>query len=287
MSTKQSLPKTIFVMGYGAIGKAFTEIALKNFPKLNIVVCDSYDLDKKDDRFQYVKMGVKRDNISSVMKHVKSGDVMVDLSTNIDVLKMWGLCMENGVMYMNTAMEEWEDSSNPVSFPKDTTEMYNSSLGHRHDKAEKSKHWSPNKGTTSIFEHGMNPGLISHFAKKGVIDAANYFLSRSDWTDLNREKIAKYVKEKNFPKLAQELGLHTIHCSEVDNQWVPNPPKDLKTKFYNTWSCRGFLTEGMVPIQVARGSHEDEKSEELPRLRNGSLIMSWNPSCYYWGKNIY
>jgi homospermidine synthase len=184
-------------------------------------------------------------------------------------------------------MEEWEDSSNPVSFPKDTTEMYNSSLGHRHDEAEKSKHWSPNKGTTSIFEHGMNPGLISHFAKKGVIDAANYFLSRSDWTDLNREKIAKYVKEKNFPKLAQELGLHTIHCSEVDNQWVPNPPKDLKTKFYNTWSCRGFLTEGMVPIQVARGSHEDEKSEELPRLRNGSLIMSWNPSCYYWGKNIY
>jgi homospermidine synthase len=53
------------------------------------------------------------------------------------------------------------------------------------------------------------------------------------------------------------LGVHTIHCSEYDNQTMKDIPLDCDKKFYNTWSCRGFLTEGLVPIQVSRGSHED------------------------------
>jgi len=146
------------------------------------------------------------------------------------------------------------------------------------------------KGTTSLFEMGMNPGLISHFAKKGLFDAANYFIqNKNQFSDLNFDKIQTYLKEKNYPKLAQELGLHTIHCSEMDNQyvvdWVKNPPKDLKTKLYNTWSSRGLLNEGLVPIQVARGSHEDKENKLFPRVFNNTCIMSHHPSVYYWAKS--
>jgi homospermidine synthase len=196
--------------------------------------------------------------------------------------------MKNGVMYMNTAMEEWEDSENPNSFPKTTEELYKTSLAYRHDMAQSQEYWNANQGTTSVFEHGMNPGLISHFAKKGLLDAARFFLTKrneEELKDLDFDLIEKVSKEKNYPKLAQALGLHTIHCSEVDNQWVKEPPSDLKKKFYNTWSCRGFLTEGLVPLQVAKGSHEDNYSEEFPRVRENTCIMSWGPSKNYKAKS--
>jgi len=150
------------------------------------------------------------------------------------------------------------------------------------------RNWNPTEGTTSVFEHGMNPGLISHFVKKGLLDAGNYYLSKKadqSFKTYDFASIEKYTQERNYPKLAQTLGLHTVHCSETDDQWVKNPPKDLKTKFYNTWSCRGFLTEGLVPIQIAKGSHEDNENEEFPRVRDNTCIMSWGPSKNYKAKS--
>jgi len=279
------LPKNIFLLGYGAMGKCFTEILLKHFRNANLTVCDFIDLQKEESRFKYIKMKVDRKNITNIFSHVQKGDILVDLSTNIDFLDIWSMCNKNGVMYMNTAMEEWDDSVNPNSFPKNEDELNRTSLGHRHDEAVNAKFWSPKSGITSVFEHGMNPGLISHFMKKGLLDAGNYFLTRSDWKDLDKEKIKKHLKEKNYSKLAQALGLHTIHGSEHDNQVVDDVPKNLKTKFYNTWSCRGFLTEGLVPIQVARGSHEDLVNKDYPRVRKNTTIMSWTPSNRHWGNS--
>ena len=92
------------------------------------------------------------------------------------------------------------------------------------------------------------------------------------------------MKNRNYAKLAQAIGLHTIHCSEKDDQIMKNTPIDVRNKFYNTWSCRGFLTEGMVPIQVARGSHEDKENKEFPRVRHDTFIMSYAPSNHYWCK---
>lgn len=40
----------------------------------------------------------------------------------------------------------------------------------------------------------------------------------------------------------------------------------------------------MIPIQVARGSHEDLKFKDYPVFRNNELIMSWGPSTHTWAK---
>ena len=280
--------KTVFVLGYGAIGKAFTDVLCQKHPSTNIIVCDVFELPKSETRFKYIHMKISRDNITKIFDYVGNGDILVDLSTNICCLELWPLCMKNGVMYMNTAMEEWEDSENVKSFPKSIEELYKTSLGCRHDEVMKMEIWNPNLGPTSVFEHGMNPGLISHFVKKGILDTAEHFLAnKSDqsFSDLNFSLIKKYLAEKNYTKLAQELGLHTIHCSEVDNQWVTNPPTDRKEKFYNTWSCRGFLTEGLVPIQVVKGSHEDEENHQFPSIRDNTCFTSWTPSKNYKAKS--
>jgi homospermidine synthase len=128
----------------------------------------------------------------------------------------------------------------------------------------------------------MNPGLISHFAKKGLLDAAKHFLEE-EFSDINKNEVEKYLTTRNYPKLAQALGLHTIHCSESDNQIISDDeyPTDSKEVLYNTWSCKGLLNEGLIPIQIARGSHEDIQNKELPRVYDNKLIMSWAPAIHY------
>jgi homospermidine synthase len=87
-----------------------------------------------------------------------------------------------------------------------------------------------------MFAHGMNPGNISHLTYKGIYDAAKYFLTRREWKDLDYNLIQKHLEAKNIKKLAQALGLHTIHCCETDGQFFYPKPSDVKTKLYNNWS---------------------------------------------------
>lgn len=132
----------------------------------------------------------------------------------------------------------------------------------------------------------MNPGLISSCVKQGLEDAAHYYLKDPRATDLDKKGLEKWLGDKNHAKIAMTLGVHTIHCSEWDNQVLSKKPADLGQTFYNTWSCRGFLTEGLVPIQVARGSHEDTSFDsEFCVVRNGTCIMSHKPSTLTWANS--
>jgi homospermidine synthase len=277
-------PKKVMLLGYGAIGKCFTEMLLNHLPDINLMVVDLFDYE--DSRFQFLKFKVTKDNIPELLNFLNKRDLLVDLSVCVDFIEMWRNCMERGIMYLNTACEEWGDSEDPITFPKTENEMYLTSIPFLHDQIERSEFWRIGTGTTAVIEHGMNPGLISHFSKKALLDAAYYFMmkcSDPNYNDLDFKLIEKHLKEKNYPKLAQALGLHTIHCSEIDDQWVNPIPKDVKTKFYNTWSCRGFLTEALIPIQVSCGSHETIQHKEFPVVKDGTCIMSWGPSYLYEG----
>jgi homospermidine synthase len=55
-------------LGYGAIGKAFVEILLKQYPEAQIVAVDTYDLGYKENRFQYINNPVNKDNIKDLFK---------------------------------------------------------------------------------------------------------------------------------------------------------------------------------------------------------------------------
>ena len=113
-----NITQNVFLLGYGAIGKCFTEILLKNHPSINLIVWDMIDVPQEETRFKYIKKQILKENISSIMEYLQKGDILVDLSTNIDVVETWTLCAEKGVMYLNTAMEEWEDCEDAISFPQ-------------------------------------------------------------------------------------------------------------------------------------------------------------------------
>lgn len=100
----------------------------------------------------------------------------MDLSTNIDFHTIWELCAKNNVRYMNTALEQWEDSEEANSCPKNSDEAYKLSLGYIKDMVKRSKFWNPEHGATSLFECGFNPGVVSHCVKKGLEDCATHYL---------------------------------------------------------------------------------------------------------------
>lgn len=88
---------------------------------------------------------------------------------------------------MNTALEQWEDSEDANSCPKNSEEAYKLSLGYIKDKAKQSKYWNPKSGATSILEMGFNPGVISHCVKRGLEDCAKYYLKHDDqFKDVNK-----------------------------------------------------------------------------------------------------
>ncbi len=72
---------------------------------------------------------------------------------------------------MNTSVEVWD--SYAERFTADPVEK---SLYARQMKLrELTKDWK--NATTFIVDHGANPGLISHFAKQGLVDIANRMIT--------------------------------------------------------------------------------------------------------------
>lgn len=80
-----------------------------------------------------------------MLNRLKKGDFLVDLSTNIEFLEMWPLTVKQGICYINTSLELWEDNKNAVSYPKNLEEMYKTSIGYLKDQAENSSIWDPKK----------------------------------------------------------------------------------------------------------------------------------------------
>ncbi len=289
---KLTLPSKILLLGFGAIGKCFAEILLKSYPNSNLIICDAVfpeDFSRTFSNFKVEKIHRKitKENLAETFNFLSAGDLIVDLSTDIGCLEVWGFCQTKGILYLNTSFEEWEDCVESVSFPRDLSELYKASVCSRKENISQSHFWNKEQtGATAVFQHGMNPGLISHCMKKGLFDAAKYFLdnrANTKFSNFDYEKIQKYLNEKNYPKLAQELKLFSVHCAESDNQTVEETLENASEKLYNTWSGRAFLSEVMIPIGFCFGSHEDkETNDRFPRV-DDKIIMSWNPSRLYLG----
>ena len=106
----------ILIVGYGAVSQCTLPILLKliKVPYENVTVMDFED--KSKDIAPWVKKGIhyirKRvtpDNMSALLaKHLKAGDILIDLAWNIDCCEILQWCHDRGVLYVNTSVEVWD-----------------------------------------------------------------------------------------------------------------------------------------------------------------------------------
>jgi homospermidine synthase len=122
---------------------------------------------------------------------------------------------------VNTSVEEWD----PYRDDK-RTDPTQYTLYYRHMKLRKlmAEKWGNKKGTTAIVDHGANPGLVSHFTKKALIDIAKKILKEKP-NDPRAKDLEKFLAAKDFAKLAQMTGVKVIHISERDTQITDDPKR--------------------------------------------------------------
>ncbi len=73
------LPGKVLVLGYGAIGKCFVDILLKEYPEVNLLVCDIYDFPSEERVFKYLKKRMNKENLHEIFDILQSGDMLIDL----------------------------------------------------------------------------------------------------------------------------------------------------------------------------------------------------------------
>ena len=263
-----TFPNKILFVGYGAVAECTLPILFKHIkvPAKNVTIMDFENRTAKLKPWtakgvRFVRDRVTEDNMSTLLaKHVGPGDLLIDLAWNIDALEILQWCRDHGVMYINTSTELWD----PYAGGKHPTEK---TLYWRHMNLRRMKAKWKTKGATAVIEHGANPGLISHFTKQGLIDIGQSLLADKKRKGRSAENIKEFTATGQFNRLAQELGVKVIHCSERDTQ-ITNRPKQVD-EFVNTWSIEGFREEGTTTSELGWGTHEKQLPQYAYQHKSG------------------
>ena len=281
----------VLIIGYGSVSKCTLPILLKHIkiPYKNITVIDFLDKSAEiklwtDKGVRYFQEKITPINITRVLsKYVSSGGLIIDLAWNIECRDILSWCHDNKVLYVNTSVEEWDPYSN-----MDKKTPLEKSLYYRHMGLRKmTASWSD--GTTAVVDHGANPGLISHFTKKGIVDIARKVIDDKTTSKKEAKNLERLMHEKKFAHLAMKLGVKAIHVSERDTQ-ITSRPKEVD-EFVGTWSIEGLREEGVAPAEMGWGTHEREfplsantpeygpKNQIfLSQMGMNTWVRSWIPS---------
>ena len=281
------------MVGCGSVGKCVLPVLLKHIdiPLKNITVVDFAD--KREVLKTWLGRGLKYSqeritpiNITKVLaKHVSSGGLVIDLAWNIDSMNMLTWCHDNKVLYVNTSVEEWD----PYAAIHQKSPFKKSLYYKQMEIRSMVSKWNDGH-VTAVLDHGANPGLISHFVKKGLVDISRKLMKDKTTPKAQTKIVSKFLREKDFSRLSRALGVKVIHCSERDTQ-ASSRPKEVD-EFVGTWSIEGLREEGTAPAELGWGTHE----KELPPLTNlppygprnqiflsqmgmNTWVRSWVPYC--------
>jgi len=246
---------TILFLGFGAVAQCTLPLVLKHIQcdLKKIIIVDpirSASIAQYEAHgIRFIQEAITAENLASVLKKlVHPGDLIIDLAVDIDCCAIVQWCHDNDVLYINTSVELWDPYHDIAqTIPTQRT------LYPRHMKLRALKNSWQRPGPTAVVEHGANPGLVSHFTKKALVDIAHATLKKSD---ARNKKIEQLLENNHYPHLAQLLGVKTIHISERDTQ-IASVPRAVN-EFVNTWSIDGFYEEGIAPSEIGWGTHEKE-----------------------------
>jgi homospermidine synthase len=241
----------VLIIGFGSIGQGMLPLILRHFyvdpAKITVLELGEHEelFKQRYPDIAFVSCRIKKDNLDSELsKYVDKGGLIIDCSLNIDGITIVKWALDHDVMYINTSIERWEDE------PDETLpDMASRTLYHTHQQIRKEVGDTKGK-STCVVTHGANPGLVTHFVKRALLDIAKAM-------DL---KVKVPQTRQGWAKLLQLTGTKVIQIAERDTQVIDKPK--VKGEFVNTWSCEGFWAEGRAPAEMGWGSHEDPKGPD-------------------------
>lgn len=246
--------KSILFLGIGSIGSCcinyFNDFFIGfehqcvTLVDMNVKVKDIECVKKfLENGANFIELEINRLNFIDLLDNIcklKEGDIIIDLTTQTKSLHFLKCSIERNIHYFNSALNE--DYIQPISGTS-IQHMYVTTLNSQYTVK-----------ATCIIETGMNPGLVSSFAKKGVRSITKKLLSNNKFkNNIQYKSLSDAYIKKNYALMAKYIGLKIIACSENDTQIPaikPNSP------FFNTWSNIGLIEEYLEPLEVGLGNHE-------------------------------
>ncbi len=291
----KTFSQRVLFVGFGAVARCALPILLRHIavdPK-RVTLMD-FESDEKslaswvEQGITFVRDRVTKENMGALLgQHLSAGDLLIDLAWNIDCCEIVQWCHDAGVLYINTSVELWDPyAMGEGAHPTERT------LYWRHMNLRRMVGTWREPGPTAVLEHGANPGLISHFTKRALLDIAERALAEKKISGAQAERVAHHAAAQEFNHLAHQLGVKVIHCSERDTQ-LTDKPKEVD-EFVNTWSVEGFREEGTTTAEMGWGTHEKElppfayehadgpRSQIcLARMGINTFVSSWVPPAHH------
>ena len=238
-------PGRLVIVGFGSIGQGVLPLILRHIgirpDRITIVTAEEHGIEEaRALGVRFVVEPLVRENFRRVLDAVMGrGDFLLNLSVDVSSIALVKYSWERGAMYLDTCIEPWQGGYTDNALPAARRTNYalrEEALALRTDATA--------NAPTAVITHGANPGLVSHFVKVALLQIA---------ADLKLE-FEQPKTRTEWAKLAQTVGVKTIHIAERDTQ-VPSVPKQIN-EFVNTWSVDGFVGEGSQPAELGWGTHE-------------------------------
>ncbi|HTP95779.1 MAG TPA: saccharopine dehydrogenase C-terminal domain-containing protein [Burkholderiales bacterium] len=275
---RTKLPGKLVFVGFGSVGQGVMPLLLKHLrvtpADIMIVTADERGLEEAQ-RYgvKFVVNPLTRGNYRAVLEPVlKTGDFLLNVSVDVSSVALIELCQERGAFYLDTCIEPW--AGGYIDTRLSPSQRSNYALR----EAALAVNKKYRNGPTAILTHGANPGLVSHFVKRALLDIARD----------TGVKVAQPATREKWALLAEKLGVKVIHIAERDTQSAV--PTKRVGEFVNTWSVDGFVGEGCQPAELGWGSHEkhfpgDGRRHEfgsgcaiyLQRPGASMRVRSWTP----------
>ena len=238
----------LVMIGFGSIGRGALPLIERHFrfDKSRMVVIDPSAENRRllDERgIAFVQKAVTKDNYRELLTPLLTtgGQAFcVNLSVDTGSVDLMRLTRELGALYVDTVVEPWLG----FYFDADADNASRTNYALRESLLTE-KRRKPG-GTTAVSTCGANPGMVSWFVKKALVE-----LSRD--LGLDFEEPAQHDRE-GWARLMRRAGVKGVHIAERDTQRA-RKPKPLNV-FWNTWSVEGFVAEGLQPAELGWGTHE-------------------------------
>ncbi|HPN25504.1 MAG TPA: saccharopine dehydrogenase NADP-binding domain-containing protein [Syntrophales bacterium] len=223
---------------------------------------------------QFIHCNLTPGNYRTILKdYVRDGDLVLNLSIDVSSVALIRLCAERGALYVDTSIEPW-----PGVFDNPMLKLHQrTNYAIRAKIIELAAELGPGS-PTAVVDHGANPGLVSHFVKRALLDL----------DQILRKGNARPSTREEWANLARDLRISTIQISERDTQAGRQPKR--QGEFINTWTIDGFVGELMQPSELSFGTYEKRRPRGAREHRTGSgtlylerpgastFARSWVPS---------
>jgi homospermidine synthase len=257
----------IFMIGCGSSGQGLLELwqILPNnkLKDMDITIIEPKDIPNellnKYKKIQHLFGSITKENMNKIFdKFVNENTLVINVSVDVDSLLLMKNCKLKKALYIDSSIEDYEEDMKKDKPIEQKTLYYR---GIQTDKQLK-KIRSP-KSKTILHSHAMNPGLISSF----VLYWIDWFVQHN-----GDSKMEKHLKNQEFGILAKQIGIDTIHISEIDTQTTSikyNP--DI---FYSSWSSIGFQEEARDHVQIVG-------TDNIHKQKLGLIKSKIKPHAYY------